>query len=653
MTAEKWLKVIAAYDRDFQPWQRRVENILKRYRDDSRQSRDGYEECKFNILWSNVQTLYAATYARVPKPDVSRRFRDQDPVGRVAALILERALEYEINQYPDYRTTLGQCVHDRFLGGRGTSWVRYEPHIRQIEMSDGLQLTEDAEAEREQEVQEEIEYECAPVDYVHWKDFGHTTARTWEEVTAVWRRVYLSRQACVERFGDEEGSKIPLDSRPDEDQKLKADSETDSKACIYEIWDKDTSKAYWISKSLSKILDERDDPLGLEEFFPCPPPLYATITNESLVPLPDFTLYQDQARELDTLSDRIDGLIRALQIRGVFDNSIPELSRLFTEGSNNSLTAVKNWAAFAEKNGLSGAIDLVDLTPFANALREAYLAFEQVKSQIHEITGISDIIRGQTQASETATAQQIKGQYASLRLRSYQEQVARFATDILRMKARIICKHFAPETIVEMSAAQQLSESDQQYIGPALQLLQDPKALRNFRIDIAADTLVQIDEQAEKEARVEFLTATGTFLRQAGEIGMAAPDLVPLLMELLKFGVQGFKVGKTIEGAFDTTVEQLKQSAIQKAQQPPQPDPRMEVEKMKAQAEQQRTQMEMQREGMAAQADQQKAVLGIQTQQAKNEAEKMKAEASIIVSSNKIREAAVKAATTPKPVSTQ
>ena len=640
-TADQWLKNIAAYDRDFQAWHRRVDNILKRYRDDSRQGRDGYEECKFNILWSNVQTLYSATFARLPKPDVSRRFRDQDPVGRVAALILERALDYEISHYPDYKTTIGQCVHDRFLGGRGTSWVRYEPHIRQVEMSDGVSLTEDAEAEKEQETQEEIDYECAPVDYVHWKDFGHSVARTWEEVTAVWRRVYLSRRACIERFGEEVGSSIPLDSRPDEDSKMKGESETDSKACVYEIWDKDTSKALWISKSLSKVLDERDDPLELEGFFPCPRPLYATITNESLVPLPDFTLYQDQARELDTLSDRIDGLVRSLKVRGVYDNSIPELSRLFSEGDNNSLIAVKNWTAFSEKNGLAGAIDLVDLRPIADALREAYGAFEQVKSQVYEITGISDIIRGQTQASETATAQQIKGQYASLRLRSYQEQVAQFATDILRLKAQVICKHFAPETIVEMSAAQQLAEGDQQYIGPALQLLQDRKALRNFRIDIAADSLVQIDEQAEKEGRVEFLTATGGFLKQAMEAGMAAPDLVPLLMEMLKWGVQGFKVGKTIEGAFDTTVEQMKQSAQQRAQQPPPPDPRMEAEKMKAQALQQKMQN-----------DQQLAGVQMQTEGVRAQAEQTKAQASVMVSQNKMREAEIKAMT-PQPVSSQ
>lgn len=641
MTADQWLKIIAAYDRDFQPWHRRVENILKRYRDDSRQGREGYEECKFNILWSNVQTLYSATFARLPKPDVSRRFRDQDPVGRVAALILERALDYEIQHYPDYKTTIGQCVHDRFLGGRGTSWVRYEPHIRQIEMSDGVSLTEDAEAEKEQETQEQIDYECAPVDYVHWKDFGHSVARTWEEVTAVWRRVYLSRRACIERFGEELGSTIPLDSRPDEDSKMKGETDADSKACIYEIWDKDTSKALWISKSLSKVLDERDDPLELEGFFPCPRPLYATITNESLVPLPDFTLYQDQARELDTLSDRIDGLVRSLKVRGVYDNAIPELARLFSEGDNGSLIAVKNWTAFSEKNGLAGAIDLVDLKPIAEALREAYGAFEQVKSQVYEITGISDIIRGQTQASETATAQQIKGQYASLRLRGYQEQVSQFATDILRLKAQIICKHFAPETIVEMSAAQQLAESDQQYIVPALQLLQDRKALRNFRIDIAADSLVQIDEQAEKEGRVEFLTATGGFLKQAMEAGMAAPDLVPLLMEMLKWGVQGFKVGKTIEGAFDTTAEQMKQSAQQRAQQPPPPDPRMEAENMKAQALQQKMQN-----------DQQLAGVQMQTENVRAQAEQTKAQASIMVSQNKIREAEIKAMT-PQPVVAQ
>ena len=93
---QKWNSHIASYDREFKKWQGRVEKILKRYRDDNR-STSAVNTAKFNILWSNVQTLTAATFAKLPKPDVSRRFRDNDPIGRIASLILERALDYELS----------------------------------------------------------------------------------------------------------------------------------------------------------------------------------------------------------------------------------------------------------------------------------------------------------------------------------------------------------------------------------------------------------------------------------------------------------------------------------------------------------------------------------------------------------------------------
>ena len=200
-----------------------------------------------------------------------------------------------------------------------------------------------------------------------------------------------------------------------------------SRALVYEVWDKPTLKAYWVSPSVPELLDEKDDPLQLEGFFPCPRPLYATMTNESLEPVPDFSLYQDQAKELDTLADRIQGLINALQVKGVYDASVSELTRLFTEGDNTNLIPVKNWAPFAEKNGLAGAIDIVDLKPIYEALRAAYDSVQQVLQQIYDLTGISDIIRGASNANETATAQRIKGQYASLRLKSMQTEVARLS----------------------------------------------------------------------------------------------------------------------------------------------------------------------------------------------------------------------------------
>ncbi len=582
---QKYLDHIAAYDRVYGAWESRSDKILHRYKDDNRKSDDS--ATRFNILWSNVQTLVPAVFSRVPKPDVSRRFRDNDPVGRVASLILERALEFEIEHYPDYRQTLKQDVHDRFLGGRGTAWARYEPHIKAVgEPQSGSQVTEDVDST----TKEQLQYECAPVDYVHWKDFGHSVARTWEEVNLVWRKVYLDRDMLVERFGKEKGDKVPLTENPNED---KEKTDATQRACVYEIWNKSARKAVWVSKSVPDILDEKDDPLELEGFFPCPRPLYATISNESLIPVPDFALYQDQANELDTLATRIDGLVKSLQVKGVYDKAVPTLARLFTEANNTDLIPVDNWAAFAEKNGLAGAVDLVDLDPIAKALKEAYLAMEQIKNQIYEITGISDIIRGQSDPNETLGAQQLKGNYASLRMKSLQEDVWRFATELLQFKAQIMCKKFDKQTLVQISAAQQLSPEDQQHLIPALQLL-GSNPLRDFRIEVNADSLVQMDENLEKQNRVEFMTTVSGYLEKSAAL---PPQLMQLSMELLKFGVTGFKVGKQIEGSIDQAVDQMKKAAMQ----PPPPDPKLEADKMKAQVDMKKSGVELQKTQIEAQ----------------------------------------------------
>jgi len=592
---DKYLRVIGAYDNEFAKWTARTKKIIKRYRDDTR-GQTGNETAKFNILWSNVQTLIPAVYAKLPKADITRRFGDNDQVGRVASQILERAIDFEIEHYPDFRSTMKYAVEDRFLGGRGTAWVRYEPHVRpQGIEDDGLQVTEDVEAGELAEVPEEIEYERAPVDYVHWRDFGHSQARTWEEVSQVWRWVYMTREALVERFGEEMARKIPLDQGPEPLNAYNESKKAYNRAKICELWDKETLKVYWLCKGMPQIIDVRDDPLGLEGFFPCPKPLYSTTTSDTLVPVPDFILYQDQAMELDILSDRIDGLVKALRVRGVYDASQPALQRLLTEGDNNALIPVDKWMAFSEKGGLKGSIDLLPIDQIAQALLNCYQARADIKGQIYEITGISDIIRGQSAASETATAQQIKGQYAGLRLRSMQEDVALFASELIRLKAQVMCAKFQPQTILSYAAAQQMAEVDQQMIPQALQLMQD-RPLRNFRVEIAADSLVQIDENQMKQDRLQFIQAFGGFLQQALPVGQASPQLVPVMMELMKFGTQAFKASRPIEGQIDVAMEQIKQAAAQ-------PKPEVNPEAQQMQADQERMQMELQMKQQEAQME--------------------------------------------------
>ena len=613
---EDWYNRILSYERTYKNWQNRAERIVKRYRDDTRYQNN--PNARFNILWSNVQTITPAIFARLPRPDVSRRFRDNDPIGRVASMMLERALEFELEHYSDYKAAMSNSVLDRLLGGRGTAWVRYEPHFNADgEPDDGYQITEDTDESETPgaeaaEAPERIEYECAPVDYVHWRDFGHTVARTWEEVTAVWRKVYMNRPALVERFGEDLGYRIPLDTKPDTTRTYNEKmGEGPSQAIVYEIWDKETGKVLWISKSLGKILDERDDPLQLENFWPCPKPLYSTITTDSLDPIPDYTMYQDQARELDTLADRIDGLINALKVRGVYDASSSELSRLFSEGENNTLIPVKNWQAFAEKQGMRGAIDLVDITPFATALIAAYQAMEQVKNQIYEIMGIADIQRGQSDPNETLGAQIIKSNNASGRLKTMQHNVVDFATELLRIKAQIICNHFTDETIIKISGAMQLSDADKQHIPQALALLKD-EASKNFRIEVTSDSMIYQDEEQEKADRMAFLQAVSGFIQTALPVGQTAPELTPLLMEMLKFGVTAFKAGKQMEGMIDETADKFREQAKQMEGQPKPPTPEVQKAQMDNQSKTQQMQM-------AAQLEMQKM-------QAQNELEKAKQE---------------------------
>lgn len=634
----RYLLEIDLYERTYSPWCKRGKNIVKRYRDERSEAEQSGSDARYNILWSNVQTVLPAVFARLPKPEVTRRYKDKDPAGRVASLILERALQYEIEQYPDYASAVQNSVEDRLLPGRGMAWVRYEPKMQAEAMpagDKGDQVTEDAE---EQNTVETIDYECSPVDYVHWEDFGHNVARTWEEVHVVWRKVPLSRAELIKRFGKEIGEQVTLDQKSNLEDEALATPEGESlkKAIVYEIWDKKEGRAIWLSKGYEAALDVKADPLKLEGFFPCPKPLYATTTTDSLVPVPDYVLYQDQARELDLICERIDGLVKALKVVGVYDATQTGVQRMLQEGVNNTLIPVDTWTVFAEKGGVKGVVDFLPLDMVVQALSAAYLARDQIKAVIYEVTGIADIIRGTSDPNETLGAQKLKGQYASMRLKKMQGNVAEFATALLRIKAQIICQHYQPETIAMMAGVQQMPREDQQIVPQAIELLRN-KPMRCFRIDISSDSLLEVDEQQEKQDRMEFLTAVSSFIREAIQ---APPELAPLLGEMLLFGIRGFKAGKSLEGVFDETMEQLKQKAAQPKQ--PQPDPAMEKVKIQAQAEQVKQQMEQQR----MQAEQEREAMRMQMQsqleqQRQAMEQQMEAQRQAIEEQSKAREVAI------------
>ena len=594
-----------AYTKWTRNWHERGRNIIRRYCDDRAQvTAMTAGQRRFNILWSNVQVLQPALYARRPSPVVERRFKDEDPIGRVAAEVLERAVTFTVDT-DLFDRVMRQCRDDRLLPGRGTAWLRYDAEIGQ----DGLIATESVN-----------------IDYVDWEDFGHNPARVWADVYLIWRRVQMTRAELEERFL-EVGAEIPLDARaPKEgDDRINAlRDEVFSRAEIYEIWDKRTREVRWVSRSWPKALDVKEDPLGLKHFFPCPRPLYATLVNESLIPTPDFSLYQDQARELDDLNTRLARLVEACKVVGVYDGSVDAgLQRMLTEGTENKLIPIANWGSFAAAGGMDGSMQFMPLDGIAKAIPVLTDRFEVVKQEVYEITGIADIVRGASEANETATAQQIKGRYAALRLNDMQADVARFARDLIAMTAEIIAEHFSQKSIFEMAqkALPTDAEVEQQQLAYQMQVAplvaqhrqmvvqaqatgQEPPpepqlpppppkpdatqeqvvallrndAMRTYKIEIETDSTIAVDQEAQKASTNEFIGAMTAFFEKALPMAVAAPELLPLFKEVSLEAARNYRTGRALEATITTTFDALEAKAAQ-AMANPQPNPaQMEAE---------------------------------------------------------------------------
>lgn len=611
----RWITEIELAQKELDNWYKRAAEIERRYRDERNNGSFPWQAdsvVKYNVLWSNIQTLQPAVYSRVPKPQVERRFRDNDPVARLLSISLERCLQYSLQSY-DF-DALARLVRDDFLlVGRGQAWVRYVPYYADYAPASvnplpgtsaavpadntgsgsGAPITNDVQAPPEQEVV----YEEVVCDYIHWSDYLHNPARVEAEVRWRARRAFMSRDELIRRFGEEKGSKCNLDYMPGniDDKTREGDlrkQEVFRKAVVWEIWDKPSRTVYWVCTGYTEgLLDKIKDPLRLRDFFPCPRPIVANYTTSTLTPIPDFILYQDQAKELDDLTDRIAALTKALRVAGVYDGSCDEIKRLYTEGADNQLIPVMNWSYIAEKGGLRGVIDYVPFEAIMNVLLNLYQAREKVKQDLYEITGMSDIVRGSSNPYDTATAQQIKGQFATLRIADKQAEMQRFLRDIIAIKGEIIAEHFSDKTIFLMSGIDAGDPGDLPYFPQMIEMMRNDM-MRRFRIDIETDSTLAIDETMEKEKRIEFLNSMGQFLNMGLAVFQQAPALSPVVKEMITFGARGFRAGKTLEAVLNQSFDALIQQQQQAAQQPPPPDPEM----MKVEAEREQMQFKLQLE---------------------------------------------------------
>jgi hypothetical protein len=158
----------------------------------------------------------------------------------------------------------------------------------------------------------------------------------------------------------------------------------------------------------------------------------------------------------------------------------------------------------------------------------------------------------------------------------------------------------------------------------------------NYRIQIASDSMVAIDQAQDQAEGAQLMSTCGEFFNQMKALIEQYPPLLEFSIQLFQNVIKRFKGGKELDGIFTKALKQVGEISAAReeaAKQPPPPDPktieiqgRMQIAQIEAQARLQAAQMEMtdahdknmisyQESQLKMQRDQVESQLKIQAQQ--------------------------------------
>jgi hypothetical protein len=597
--ARPWLECIGDAKKYFQLWLDKCDSIDKLYAD-LRRLADVSGDREFQMFWANLEVLRPSIYSRSPQPAVATRFKDMSPLPRAASAMLERALIVNL-ETEDINAVMLAVRDDMLINGRGVAWVRYEDD------SDPTEEIGPAHEPRNQRV---------PYEHVDRTDFLHEPARKWPEVGWVAKRAWLTRDQGIARFGDI-FARLDLKERQ-EPSDGDAGYKSEKKGEVWEIWSKTRNCVVWIADGIDEVLDIRAPFLKLDGFFPCPKPAYSTLERRRLIPVPDYYFCRDQFDEINELTARISALAEGLRMKGFYAAGAGDLAEaveaaLRQQDNNAILVPVANFAALGGAI-LRDSIIWLPITEVAATIRELLLLRRQIIDDVYQITGLSDIMRGATEPQETATAQELKSQYGSVRIRERQIELVRFARDLVRIAGEIMAENFTPETfttitqlslptaaaiqeqaqlltknvtkLLQEADSQSMAQSPDQFqetqerlnelaetvtIDQVVALLRD-QHIRPFVLEIETDSTIQADENMEKQRRTEFLSSLAGVIQQLTPLIQAQPAAGPFAAEMIKFSVAPFRAGRAMTAVIEDFTETIREQA-QQAAASPRPDP--------------------------------------------------------------------------------
>jgi len=613
-TVQKWLNEIGESRKREKDFLKKGQNILDIY------SGECPDKIPFNILFSNTETLLPAVFSQQPRPIVKRRFStEESPIVEAGAKASTRILEYlldtNVDGYGRFEDGMTAVTLDALLPGRGTACVEYEAIIS----------GEPENEEEEIESTEKVEYETICLDPKKWDRVYYGYALKWEDMPWVAYELYLDEEEAEKLFGEKADNLDYTSGEESDDEESNEDKHIGDKetAQIYQIWDKSDKTIKYISPQYKdEYLLEQDDELGITGFFNCPRPLQFIEKPNNLLPTALYTIYENQAHELNVIQGRINKVTKAIKVRGAYDGALGEELEQIMDGTDNEMISTSKGASLLD-GGFRNAIWFMPLEELVNVLRELYQARESCKQVIYEITGISDVIRGSSKASETLGAQELKASWGTMRLKRLQKRVQGYARDSLRIMLDVAVNKLSSETWAKITGlpyptAEQKQQAQQMLNMQKLQFQQqaqqaqmqgqqitppqpDPKLIqaasspsweeilnflqddyiRSYKVDIETNSTLEVEATEDKNLVGEFMNAMAQFLNGIGPLVKDGTMPFEAAQAMLTQISRRFRFGEEVE-------EHLKKM------KPPQQeaDPKTEQMKKQLQSEAQKLQKE-------------------------------------------------------------
>ena len=550
---KKWIGRVKKANEKWKPYHDKIKEIRDYYTNKSVKN-------KQNIFWSSIETLKPFIYFKAPTPYVERKDKRENPVYDEACAILEKALVWDMERQ-DFDGVIKYARNDFLLSGLGLAYEQLEPKFATID--DGFGGTT--------EVLSEL---VVATKYFNPKRFicDCSNVKVWEDVEWVAQKIKMTKREVIEQFGNEVANEL-IDPTMDRDEELEQKTE------VYRIWDKKDRRIIYLSEKVTKRFLRVDEGLwDLEGFFPFPKPVFATLANNGVIPTPDYTEIKCLLDELDGVTLRMELTMKALKVSGAYDGSFPELANLLNKDVK--LIQVADFDKIKQAGGIKGLVDFMPIEQYVSALEVLAERRSMLIQAIYEITGVSDIMRGNSDPSETATAVTKKTNFGTLRNQDRQNDFQRFITDLLKIKAEFIVEQMPTEQLMSFATSENPA-----IVMAAIQLLKEEK-LRNLTLGVETDTsFMQSEEMAKTTEAVKIIN---DMVNQSFAAISAQPALLPLYKQMIEAVVVTLPSARQFATAIEESFKRIEAELNQPDEEQPNP------EMIKAQAEVQKNQNEMQ-----------------------------------------------------------